>query len=113
MMLNRIGWALAAAALACGGASPVLAADLPARTAPLPTFVAPAPVATREPEARSAAVARPAPMTVWVRRRAAPDRRMTVARGQRMSSSGPARAWSSRGMSVVGASRCNENCELA
>ncbi len=72
-----------------------------------------APVATSEPDTTSAAAATPAPITVCVRRRAAPARRMTVARGQRISSSGAASSSSRRRTSVVCTSRASENCDVA
>ncbi len=74
---------------------------------------APEPDATSEPETSSAAEASTAPATVCVRRRAAPVRRMTVARGQRMSSRGWARSSSRPRIAVVGTSRCRANCDEA
>ena len=49
MMFRRFGQVVSAGTLFAGAVSPAFAADLPARTAPLPTFVAPQPVAPPSP----------------------------------------------------------------
>ena len=68
---------------------------------------------TRVPDRTTAAAAAATPISVWVRRRAAPARRMMVGRGQLAASTGPRSASISDRMLVVGTLRWTANWAVA
>ena len=75
--------------------------------------VTPSTSVTRVPDRTTATAAAATPTTVWVRRRAAPARRMMVGRGQWDASTGPRSASIRERMLVVGTLRWTENWAVA